>query len=286
MTTTEPTTVAPRFVWLEITGRCQLTCDHCYAGSGPDGTHGTMTATDWRRVIDQAAELGVDQVQFIGGEPTLHADLPELVRHALTRGLRVEVFTNLVHVTEAHWAVFQLPGVQLATSYYSDDPAQHAAITGRPSHARTKANIDEAVRRGIKLRAGVIGGRPGQRADQAAAQLDELGVAHVGRDRVRALGRGARAQQPSPTELCGRCGDGTAAIRPDGSVAPCVMTRWLATGNVHQSGLAEATASIPAARAELTEQGMPPRGARGCHPDDCPPDGGECYPTNEAFAGR
>jgi MoaA/NifB/PqqE/SkfB family radical SAM enzyme len=41
------------FVWLEITGKCQLSCEHCYAASGPHGSHGTMDADDWRRVIDQ-----------------------------------------------------------------------------------------------------------------------------------------------------------------------------------------------------------------------------------------
>ncbi len=41
-------------VSLEITGRCQLACVHCYAESGPHGTHGTMTLVDWLAVIDQA----------------------------------------------------------------------------------------------------------------------------------------------------------------------------------------------------------------------------------------
>lgn len=36
-----PAETAPlRFLWLEITGRCQLACAHCYADSGPTGTHG------------------------------------------------------------------------------------------------------------------------------------------------------------------------------------------------------------------------------------------------------
>ena len=74
-----------RFVWLEITGSCQLACVHCYAESGPTGTHGTMTGGDWRRVIDQAAALGVRLVQFIGGEPTMHPELPRLVDHALRK---------------------------------------------------------------------------------------------------------------------------------------------------------------------------------------------------------
>ena len=36
-----------RFVWLEVTGSCQLVCGHCYADSGPDGTHGQMSTDDW-----------------------------------------------------------------------------------------------------------------------------------------------------------------------------------------------------------------------------------------------
>lgn len=57
---------------MEITGRCQLGCVHCYAGSGPSGTHGEMTTAEWLRVIEQAAELRTRHVQFIGDEPTLH----------------------------------------------------------------------------------------------------------------------------------------------------------------------------------------------------------------------
>lgn len=95
-----------RFLWLEITGKCQLSCAHCYADSGPTGTPGTMGAGDWRRVIDQARAAGVAIVQFIGGEPTLHPDLPGLVRYALDAGIEVEVFSNLVHVSPALWEVF------------------------------------------------------------------------------------------------------------------------------------------------------------------------------------
>jgi MoaA/NifB/PqqE/SkfB family radical SAM enzyme len=64
------------FIWLELTGKCQLQCRHCYADSGSRGTHGSMTRADWTRVIDEAVDLGLSLIQFIGGEPTLHPDLP------------------------------------------------------------------------------------------------------------------------------------------------------------------------------------------------------------------
>jgi MoaA/NifB/PqqE/SkfB family radical SAM enzyme len=266
------------FLWLELTGQCQLACSHCYADSSPAGTHGTMTADDWRLVIDQAAEMGVRTVQFIGGEPTLHPDLPELVRHALSRALAVEVFTNLVHVTPAIWEAFGQPGVSLATSYYSDDPDQHAEITKRRTHARTRVNIAEAVRRGIPLRVGVIDLGDGQRAQEAMDELVSLGVQTVGYDRLRQVGRGVRDRQPGAAELCGRCADGVAAVSPDGSVWPCVFSRWLSIGDVRQQPLREIMANMPNARAALFAQGMP-TGARACNPD-CAPRGGECYPNN------
>lgn len=232
-----------RFVWLEITGTCQLACAHCYAESGPIGTHGTMTEADWRRVIDQAAALGVHMIQFIGGEPTLHPELPRLVDHALRRHVDVEVFTNLVHVTPRLWDAFARPGVRLATSYYSDDPGQHTAVTGRRgSHARTTANIAEAVRRSIPLRVGVVDVMDGQRVSQASRQLTALGVTDIGTDRLRQVGRGVRTQDADVSQLCGNCARGKVAVSPTGEVWPCVFARWMPVGNVRAASLAEIVA--------------------------------------------
>ncbi|MBV9013597.1 MAG: radical SAM protein [Pseudonocardiales bacterium] len=228
------------FVWLEITGRCSLFCDHCYADSGPKGTEGTMLPRDWLRVIDEVAQLGGRMVQFIGGGPTLHRSLPAFVDHALVDGLEVEVFSNLVHVSPQLWGVFAQPGVRLATSYYSDNATEHEAITKRRnSYTRTKANIVEALRRSIPLRVGLIEVQDGQRVEQARAELEALGVTEVGFDRLRQVGRGVRDQQPNVEQLCGRCADRVIAISPDGSVWPCVFARWLPVGNVRESALRE-----------------------------------------------
>lgn len=103
-------TTATTFAWLEITGKCQLECTHCYADSGPTGSHGQMRRQDWERVIDELAEAGVTMVQFIGGEPMLHPDLGALIDRATTRGLQVEVYSNLVHVPASIWPLLERPG--------------------------------------------------------------------------------------------------------------------------------------------------------------------------------
>ncbi|MBB5936365.1 radical SAM protein [Streptomyces zagrosensis] len=115
-----------------------------------------MSREDWLGVLEQAAAGGVRRVQLIGGEPMLHPDALVLADQALTRGLAVEVYSNLVHVSDAWWTQLQRAGASLATSWYSDQADEHQAITGRPSFQRTRDNIVKAVQLGIPLRAGIV----------------------------------------------------------------------------------------------------------------------------------
>jgi MoaA/NifB/PqqE/SkfB family radical SAM enzyme len=281
---------------LEITSNCQLTCGHCYADSGPGKGHGTMNTDDWRRVITEAATLGTSEVQLIGGEPMTNPAWTNLVKHALGHGLTVEVYSNLYHVAARWWPVLAQPGVRLATSYYSDDPAEHDRITRRPgSHARTRANIAEAVHRDIPLRVGIVQLHDEQRVDQARADLEALGVASIRVDRLRELGRGQHAAvEPQAAELCGRCGHGKAAILPDGQVSPCAMARFLDGGNVRTGALAAVLSGIEwkQAVAKVPQRAGDCSPAGGCSPDsdscgpnrymtDCSPAGG-CNPDSDS----
>lgn len=289
---TPPEGAGLQFVWLEVTGKCQLECVHCYAESGPGGTHGVMTTADWRHVIDQCAALGVEMVQFIGGEPTLHPDLPALVEHALESGVEVEVFSNLVHVSARMWDTFTRPGVRLACSWYSDDPKQHLLITKRNTHARTRENITKALAHGVPLRAGIIGMLDDQNVQAATAELEALGVVEVGVDHLRQVGRGIRDRDASMAELCGGCGDGVIAVSPTGEVWPCVFTRWMPVGNVHENPLAEvlagtaARATTAALREAFAARGIADACSPKCMPDRCDPEcGPACSPACKPLCG-
>lgn len=284
-----------RFLWLEITGRCQLECVHCYADSGPHGTHGSMSRKDWTCVIEDAARLGVNTLQFIGGEPTLHPDFPELLKTAVDRGIEVEIFSNLVHITPTLWDLFSQMRVLLATSWYSDDPKEHAAITNRNSFEMTKAGIIEALQRGIRIRVGIIGIHEDQKVERARQMLMELGVSEeqIGYDDLRQVGRGVRDVKPGPDQLCGHCADGVLAVSPSGDVWPCVFSRFMPLGNVKKQTLSELVAKqvVEKARAELLalweddlvacipdkcEPQCPPRCSPACNP--CAP-GKRCWPS-------
>lgn len=275
--TPEAPTEAPGFIWLDLTRKCQLECAHCYNESGPDGDHGAMTRADWLRTVDQAADAGTRHVQLIGGEPTLHPDATTIAGHALELGLSVEVYSNLVHVTPAWWRLLQRPGMSLATSYYGSDPDQHNAMTGRPaSHRHTRANIIRALEAGVPLRVSIIT-PDGEGAEETRAELEALGVRRIGVDHVRPYGRGAQAEEPDCTGLCGACGDNRASIGPDGAVSPCVFSTWMDIGNVRDEGLrgvlngprmAHARATIKAGK----DPKNPPINPIECGPDEsCSP---------------
>jgi hypothetical protein len=212
-------------------------------------------------------------VQFIGGEPTMHPDFEALVHRALALGLAVQVYSNLYRVKLEHWQLFEHPKVSLATSYYSDAAEEHEQVTGRKgSHAATRANIIQAVQRGIPLQVGIVEVFEGQRTAQAREELLALGVRTVNVDRVRSVGRG-EVHVPSIKDLCGRCADGRAAVMTDGTVTPCVWGRFLGTGNAKSEGLeavfggqkwADTAASIP--RRPIPTAGCTPADSNDCDP--------------------
>jgi MoaA/NifB/PqqE/SkfB family radical SAM enzyme len=232
-------------LWLELTGRCQLQCVHCYAMSGPNGNQGEMSTADWRVVIDQAAQCDFRRVTFIGGEPTLHHDLPDLVDHSIRSGLQVSIYSNLVRLPPDVWRIASNPAVRLYTSYYSSSADQHDAITGvRGSHALTTASIEEAVTRGIGVHAALISVASGQDVRQAGQELRRRGARVSGAYLVRPVGRavglkpsGSQGITAAAEELCGRCGFRTVAVDPDGFAYPCVFARKTPVGNVRDEPL-------------------------------------------------
>jgi pyrroloquinoline quinone biosynthesis protein E len=76
----------------ELTYRCPLRCVYC---SNPldYARHADGLATeDWLRIIREAEDLGVVQLNLTGGEPLLRPDLETLVEEAE----RLDLYTNLI----------------------------------------------------------------------------------------------------------------------------------------------------------------------------------------------
>jgi MoaA/NifB/PqqE/SkfB family radical SAM enzyme len=90
----------PPLVWLELTRRCNLTCPHCYIHGG-EARENEMPSSEFYRLLDEFAEMGVWAVAFTGGEPTLHPEFGNLVRYARKKNLLVGIATNGMFLTPA-----------------------------------------------------------------------------------------------------------------------------------------------------------------------------------------
>ncbi|MGD9049803.1 MAG: PqqD family peptide modification chaperone, partial [Anaerolineae bacterium] len=81
---------------IALTYRCQNCCIFCYASAPNRGqVVPEMTTAEVKRIIDIIVDdARVPTVSFTGGEPTLRADLPDLIAHAKSRRLRTNLITN------------------------------------------------------------------------------------------------------------------------------------------------------------------------------------------------
>lgn len=231
------------FLWLELTNQCNLQCRHCYSSSGPlAGASDFLTMAHYDEIMRHAHARGCRALQFIGGEPTLNRDLPSLIQTARDLGYDlIEVYSNLVSVSEALWSEFAKNHVHLATSFYSADPDVFDAITTRPgSFVRIRDNIRIALERSIPIRVGVIAFDHTRDAlDDTLTFVRALGVDNVGVDHVRAFGRGADDASSDMASLCGNCANGVLAVGPDGVVAPCIMSKAWNVGSLRDQSLDE-----------------------------------------------
>ena len=84
----------PLAALLELTHRCPLQCPYCSNPLELERAKGELSTAEWMRVLDEAAELGILQVHFSGGEPTVRRDLPDLVAHAREVGLYSNLITS------------------------------------------------------------------------------------------------------------------------------------------------------------------------------------------------
>lgn len=105
----------PPLVWLELTRRCNLTCPHCYIEGGA-ARENEMPASEFYRLIDEFASMGVWALAFTGGEPTLHSEFGNLVRYAHEKRLLVGIATNGMFLTEELLESLPREGVIISVS--------------------------------------------------------------------------------------------------------------------------------------------------------------------------
>jgi pyruvate-formate lyase-activating enzyme len=161
----------PREFVLRLGFRCNQNCSFCWQGREwpePPVAH-------YYTWLEEAHAAGQRFVHFSGGEPTIHRELPALMRKARDYGMGVYLQTNAVMLGKsAFMAKMKDAGLSgVFVSYHASDESLSDAMTRAPkTHVLTERGIENCLANGVHVTLNCVVERPNYA--QLAAQARHM----------------------------------------------------------------------------------------------------------------
>lgn len=131
----------------ELTYKCPLKCLYCSNPVNYYQMRDELTTEQWMKTFSEAAELGVVQLHFTGGEPVIRKDLPELIRHARSRDLYTSLITGGTLLTDEKLRELRDAGLEhIQLSIQDADRKTSEVVAGIRSYDK-KVEIAHAIRK-------------------------------------------------------------------------------------------------------------------------------------------
>jgi PqqA peptide cyclase len=184
----EPSRVEPPLALLaEVTHRCPLRCPYCSNPLALERAGVELDTETWRRVLSEAAALGVLQVHFSGGEPLARRDLALLVGYATALGLYSNLITSGIGLDGARLQGLAEAGLEhVQLSIQDSDPMAGDRVAGLAGAQQQKRRAAQLVREaGLPLTVNAVVHRQNLERLEAMVDLavaygaDRLEIAHV-----------------------------------------------------------------------------------------------------------
>jgi pyrroloquinoline quinone biosynthesis protein E len=173
--------MVPLALVAEVTHRCPLHCVYCSNPLELTKRARELSASVWARVLREAAELGVLQADFTGGEPLARPDLAELIRAARHAGLYASLITSGLPLDEKRLDELVRAGLDhLQLSFQGAREESANEFAGAQAHAQ-KLRVAEWVRKrrvGLTLNF-VIHRRNLDQLDEMLALTESIGPGRV-----------------------------------------------------------------------------------------------------------
>lgn len=114
-----------------------------------------LSLQQWKSVLRQAADLGLEDLHISGGEPTLYPELMELIEEGKRLGFRVRINSNGSLITEELAERLVGAGLdEVCISIYSHEPQVHNSI-------RRSKNLWQKATRAVRIFAAMRQQHPG-----------------------------------------------------------------------------------------------------------------------------
>ncbi|MBB4686918.1 pyrroloquinoline quinone biosynthesis protein PqqE [Amycolatopsis jiangsuensis] len=150
-------TPQPYGLLAEVTHQCPLHCVYCSNPLELMGRQDELATEDWVRVIGEAAELGVVQVHFSGGEPLVRGDLETLVAECRRLGLYTNLITSGLGLTESRASSLVAAGLNSAQLSIQGDAAESTNLVAASKRFDKKEIAARIIREaGLPLNMNVV----------------------------------------------------------------------------------------------------------------------------------
>lgn len=128
-------------VMIEVVDACNVKCRVCYRKLDKN----LRSLAQITRDLDDAAQLrGLHTVTLTGGEPTLHPELPEIVRLVKARGLHCFLLTNGLLTDAAMLSRLKEAGLD-AILFHVDTGQRRRDLPENPAFADVTRRLDELI---------------------------------------------------------------------------------------------------------------------------------------------
>jgi MoaA/NifB/PqqE/SkfB family radical SAM enzyme len=137
--------------------RCNLACTYC---NEYDKTSDPVPLEEMQRRLDKLAELGTSVITISGGEPMMHPELDDIIRHIRRRGMIAGLISNGYYMTPERIHLLNEAGLQYLQ--ISIDNVEPDAVSKKSlknldkklqnlaAHADFHVNINSVIGGGIK----------------------------------------------------------------------------------------------------------------------------------------
>lgn len=136
--------VKPERVNIATTFKCPLSCEMCTIPDSDGDRKTEMKTEEWKDIIDEIEDWGVQHVSFSGGETLIEKDKTiELMEYSKKRGLEIDLITNGCFMDEDTVKKVLNTGVdRISLSVDGATEKVHDSIRGEGSFSDIKKAID------------------------------------------------------------------------------------------------------------------------------------------------
>ncbi len=143
---------------INVTNNCNMTCQACYSGSEIGKKEPFHSSGDLLASLPDVEELGFSpHAVFIGGEPTLHKELPSMIGEVRDRGYVPRLATNGIKLRKPDY-VQELADAGLRWTFLHFDSLNESLnlrLRGRKMLDVSYEAIENCQRAGIKVQLGM-----------------------------------------------------------------------------------------------------------------------------------